>query len=347
LINPEIHIPEGASAVNGITDDMVEKAPPVGSIMKEFLEKFMNKQNGIIVAWNGVKFDIPLLNRTIRELREVNPNNTLFSEKQSFKVIDPQILIQRIHPFVGASKKLANQYHWMFCKPMEDAHDALADVKGTIPMLKYCLYWLSEHRTDKTTPLTLRKVLLFQNGAQNIPGLKPFLHPTENYNANVKFNISYKPEVLKLTNYFDGYNLDEKIIQSLKNVIGDTNVDKLKEKGIIGTKVDDSYKGHTLQAAETKKIPNTNKKISLSYLMRENFRKVIGFAELEGFNGKSKEEIEDLILDNSKTYFKDLNKMMWIKDVNPDNISIGNDLPNDKITRKVISEVGCVPRTEF
>lgn len=47
---------------------------------------------------------------------------------------------------------------------MENAHDAFADVKGTVDVLKYTLYYLSEHRKDKSKPLTLREVLLFQNG---------------------------------------------------------------------------------------------------------------------------------------------------------------------------------------
>ena len=38
LVNPEMHIPKGATAVNGITDDMVRDAPK----MKEAVEGFLN-----------------------------------------------------------------------------------------------------------------------------------------------------------------------------------------------------------------------------------------------------------------------------------------------------------------
>lgn len=345
LINPEMPIPEGASAVNGITDEMVKDAPAIESVMNEFLSKYMSKTNGVIVAWNGVKFDVPLLNRTIRELRHVNnikpgdKSDKIISEKQLFKVVDPQILMQRIHPFLGASKKLSNQYHWMFCKPMEDAHDALADVNGTIPMLKYCLYWLSEHRTNKSVPLTLRQVLLFQNGAPNVPEIQPMLHPTKNFNSKVKFEVSYRPENLDLINYFDKYHLDEKTVNSMVEEIGEANIQKLKDKEIIGTKITDSYCGHKIQAAETNKIRNTNKKISLSYVMSENFKKVLGFAELEGFNGKTKEEIENLITERSKVYLGSESRTLWLKNVNPDDKHLGNDLPDDNITRKVMQEM--------
>lgn len=345
LINPEIPIPEGASAVNGITDEMVQNAPTIESVMNEFLEKYMNKSSGIIVAWNGVKFDIPLLNRTIRELRDINniskghKKDKIIAEKQLYKILDPQILIMRIHPFLGASKKLANQYHWMFCKPMTGAHDALADVNGTIPMLKYALYWLSEHRTNKSVPLTLRQVLLFQNGASKVPEIEPLLHHTKYFNSKVDFKMSYRAENLDLINYFDKYHLDEKMVDSLANEIGMDNVQKLKQEGIIGTIVDDKYKGHPLQAAETQKINKTNKKRSLSYIMRENFKKVLGFAELEEFNRKSKAEIEDLIVEKSKVYLDGNSKTLWLKNVNADDISIGNDLPDDNITRKVMKEM--------
>ncbi|MDD3593827.1 MAG: 3'-5' exonuclease [Candidatus Gastranaerophilales bacterium] len=345
LINPEIPIPPGASAVNEITDEMVKDAPPIEGVMNEFLGKYMNKGNGVIVAWNGVKFDIPLLNRTIRELREVNdikpgnPKDKIISEKQLFKVLDPQILIMRIHPFLGASKKLSNQYHWMFCKPMEDAHDALADVNGTIPILKYCLYWLNEHRTNKSVPLTLRQVLLFQNGAPNIPEIESFLHPSKNFNANVQFKVSYRPENLDVINYFDKYYLDENSLYDLEEEIGEINIQKLKDKEIVGTKINDKYKGSPLQAAETKKIPNSNKKISLSYVMRENFKKVLGFAELEPYNGKTKEEIEDIIIEKSKVYLGEDSKTLFIKNTNPDDVPLGNDLPDDNITRKVMQEM--------
>lgn len=345
LINPEMPIPEVASAVNGITDDMVKKAPTFEKAAKKFLTDYMCKSNGIIVGWNAVKFDVPLLNRMIRELRDVNnitekdPLNKIIAEKQLFKVVDPQIILQRLHPFVGASKKLSNQYHWFFCKQMPDAHDALADVKGTIPMLQYCAYRLSELRVNKSVPLTLRQLLLFQNGAQNIPEIKPILHASKNFNSKVKFDVSYRPENLDLINYFDGYHLDEKMIRTLANEIGEENIQRMKDKEIIGTKIDEKYKGFKLQAAETNKIPHTNKKISLAYNMKQNLKTVLDVAKLEGFNGKSKEEIEELICENAKVYYGGETRTLWIKNVNQDDVSIGNDLPDDKITARVMKEL--------
>ncbi|MDD3151225.1 MAG: hypothetical protein PHV68_10395, partial [Candidatus Gastranaerophilales bacterium] len=131
----------------------------------------------------------------------------------------------------------------------------------------------------------------------------------------------------------------EKIVESITEEIGEVNIKKLKKKGIIGTKINDKYKGNPLQAAGTKKIPNSNKKVSLSYVMRENFKKVLGFAELEPHNGKSKEEIENLIIEKSKIYLNGESQTLWIKNVNPDDVHLGNDLPNDNITKKVMQEM--------
>ena len=77
---------------------------------------------------------------------------------------------------------------------------------------------------------------------------------------------------------------------------------------------------------------------SLSYVMRENFKKVVGYAQLEPYNGKSKEEIESFVTEKSKCYINEKIKEIWIKNVNPKDIKQGNDLPDDEITRKVMQE---------
>lgn len=335
LINPEIPIPEEASEVNGITDEMVAEAPTINAMLGKFLGQHLNKQNGIPVVYNS-RFDIPLLNKAIREYN-VSASTDL-KEKSLAKTLDPFILVQRIHPFLGAKKKLGEQYHWLFCKPLEDAHDALADVKGTIDVLKYCLYYLSEHRKDKSVPLTLREVLIFQNGGHGVENIDIPLHPTKNFNSKFTFDQSYRPEPLDLTNYFKGYKLTKKAIDELLPEIGPNNVVKLLGNGIVDEMVGKTFKGHTLQAPETERIPKTKKFKNLSYVMKENFKKVLSFANLEEFNGKTKEELEELITEKSKCYLKDTIKEIWIKNVNPKDIALGNDLPDDTITRRVMKE---------
>lgn len=96
---------------------------------------------------------------------------------------------------------------------MENAHDAFADVKGTVDVLKYTLYYLSEHRKDKSKPLTLREVLLFQNGC-NVANIDiPF--DSDRCNDSVNMRASYRPVSLSVDNYHDGYMLTKNILMNL------------------------------------------------------------------------------------------------------------------------------------
>lgn len=348
LINPDgMHIPEEASAVNGITDDMVKNAPKMRDEINNFSRKILNDNNGVIITWNGVKFDVPLLNRIIREIRcekDITCSdkmNDVISEKPLFDVLDVQILHQRIHPFLGASKKLGHQYHWLFCKPMEDAHDALSDCKGTMSILEYDCRMLNKLRKDKSKPLTLRQILQFQNGEPEVPNIDLPLHEIKGFNTKVKFYPSYRRENLDLVNYFDKYDLSADLILGLEKQIGPDNVKKFIKSDIINSKIDDTYKGHPLHSKETKKRPKERQKISLGYEMRKNLEILFDIAGIDGYKGKSKQEIRDLIANHSMTYTntaqnKKLRRGLWIKNVNPDDISQGNDLPDDEITKIVM-----------
>lgn len=335
LINPEIPIPLEATAVHGITDSMVKDAPTMKDYIEGFLKNTINKENGVIVAYNS-KYDIPLLNREVREYN-VETNKQL-KERQMAKVLDPFILIQRIHPFIGTKKKLGVQYNWLFCKEMENAHDAMADVNGTVDVLKYCLYYLSEHRKDKSVPLTLREVLLFQNGETAIENIALPINETKGFNKNVKFDQSYRLEPLDVTNYFLKYKLSKKVITEITPEIGEVNAKKLLGEGFVNEEIAAKYKGHPLMAAETQNIPDSPKAKSLKYVLEQNMREVLGFAKLEGYNGKTKEEITDFIMEKSKMYLNNDIKPIWIKNVNPADMAKGNDLPDDAIAQKVMKE---------
>ncbi len=65
-------------------------------------------------------------------------------------------MIQRIHPFIGAKKKLESQYRFLFCKDIEGhAHDAFNDVNATMDVLKYCVLYLNKHFTPTKTKKAL------------------------------------------------------------------------------------------------------------------------------------------------------------------------------------------------
>lgn len=65
FVNPEIHIPEEASRVNNITDDMVADAPKISDVMLDFLDF---TKGCIISGYNNINFDNKFIARYAREL---------------------------------------------------------------------------------------------------------------------------------------------------------------------------------------------------------------------------------------------------------------------------------------
>ena len=333
LINPEIHIPEAASNVHGIYDDDVKNAPVMEQVLKPFVNNYLNKKNGIIVAYNS-QFDITMLNNAIREHNGYSADE--LKPKRYFKVIDPFLLMQRIHPYVGASKRLSNQYRYFFAKNMENAHDAFADVKGTVDILKYTLYYLDKHRVDKTKPLTIREVLLFQNGFE-VPNIDIPLD-AQGCNANVNFRTSYRPVSISVDNYHNGYMLTKQDIQELKPIIGEENAKKLRNE-VQNEKIDMKQpSGLPINAAETRPVPDGKGMENAFYVMKNNFKKVLEFAKIDAYQDKSKEEIIELITDKAKNYIHKDSIDFWMKNPNPFDIKEGNDLPDFEISKRVMDE---------
>ena len=333
LINPEMHIPDSASKVHGIFDDDVENAPVMEQVLKPFVNNYLNKKNGIIVAYNS-QFDITMLNNAIREHNSYSADE--LKPKRYFKVLDPFLLIQRIHPYVGASKRLSNQYRYFFAKNMENAHDAFADVKGTVDMLKYTLYYLDKHRVDKTKPLTIREVLLFQNGFE-VPNIDIPLD-AQGCNANVNFRTSYRPVSLSVDNYHNGYMLTKEDIKELEPLIGEKNAKKLRSE-VQNEKIDMKLpSGLPINAAETRPTHEGKGMENAFYVMKNNFKKVLEFAKIDGYQDKSKDEIIDIITAKAKNYIHKDSIDFWMKNPNPFDIKEGNDLPDFEISKRVITE---------
>ena len=73
LVNPLCHIPESATAVNNITDDMVKDAPALDDIIDDFIE-FVGED--VIVGYNNASFDMNVIYDALVESRgKVFSNN--------------------------------------------------------------------------------------------------------------------------------------------------------------------------------------------------------------------------------------------------------------------------------
>ncbi len=119
-VNPGVPIPPVISQLIGITDADVKDAPAFKDIAKEVLA-FIGDSD--LAGFNIEKFDLPLLER---ELREVNiPFNW-----RTHKVYDAQ----RVY-HLNEKRDLYAAYKFYCDKNLDNAHSALADAQATLEIL--------------------------------------------------------------------------------------------------------------------------------------------------------------------------------------------------------------------
>lgn len=121
LVNPGMPIPEGASAIHGITDVNVANEPMFDEIAPKLSVYFAGCD---IAGYNIIKFDIPLLtNEFIRAGIEFKLDGR--------KIIDAYNIFCKLYP-----RTLSAAYEFFCGKTLgEDAHSAEADTKATIDVL--------------------------------------------------------------------------------------------------------------------------------------------------------------------------------------------------------------------
>jgi len=120
LLNPQMPIPAGATAIHGITDEMVKAAPSfkeVGNELKQFIE------HCDLGGYNSNRFDIPLLmEEFLRSGFEVDLSTR--------KMVDVQHIFYTMEP-----RTLTAAYKFYCNKELTNAHGAEADVDATIDVL--------------------------------------------------------------------------------------------------------------------------------------------------------------------------------------------------------------------
>jgi DNA polymerase III subunit epsilon len=120
-INPEMPIPERATAVHGITNEDIKDSPTFKSVAKS-LAQFIEGCD--LAGFNSNRFDIPLL---AEEFLRADVDIDL--KKRKF--IDVQAIFHKME-----KRTLAAAYKLYCNKPLEDAHSAMADTKATYEVLK-------------------------------------------------------------------------------------------------------------------------------------------------------------------------------------------------------------------
>lgn len=121
LINPEMPIPQAASDVHGITDEMVKDAPTFRQVAQEFKQMLDGCDLG---GYNSNRFDIPLL------MEEFLRAQVEFDMKNR-RLLDVQNIFHKMEP-----RTLGAAYKFYCQKTLEGAHSAEVDATATFEVLE-------------------------------------------------------------------------------------------------------------------------------------------------------------------------------------------------------------------
>ena len=120
-INPEMPIPNEATAIHGITDDDVKDCPKFKEIAKSLAAQI---EGCDLAGFNSNRFDIPLLaEEFLRAEVDFDLNKRKF--------VDVQTIFHKME-----QRTLAAAYKFYCNKDLESAHSAEVDTKATYEVLK-------------------------------------------------------------------------------------------------------------------------------------------------------------------------------------------------------------------
>jgi len=132
-VNPEMPIPEKASAIHGITDEDIKDSPPFNEIARSLARDF---EGSDLAGYNSVRFDIPLL-------AEEFLRSGVDIDLKRRKFIDVQVIFMKMEP-----RTLTAAYKFFVGKELTDAHSALADTMATYEVLQAQLEHYSNLEND-------------------------------------------------------------------------------------------------------------------------------------------------------------------------------------------------------
>ena len=338
-------ISEGASEAHGLTKEILlneHNARPIGESLKEFNGSFT--KNRLLVAYNA-KFDIDKINHEIDLYNRSYKSKGIIDKKERCVALDPYLSLQRIHPYVGARKKLGLQYRFLFCKGIEGhAHDALDDVKATADILKYTALYLNKHftPTKKHPALTVADVLKFQFGGE----VKDLNIKLNNFKLDKSkdFKLSYQKNAILSDAFPDGYLVNEENLRNLKEKysaeLGPENINTL-------TKLckNEAMQERVLRAKRRAEKPEPSKTpdgYAGSTLAKKVFKNSTEY-KIKPYNGNTAKKLIGLIIENIPNKRDDFSKTMYIKNVNPWDVGtneagniVKNDLPDMEVAREVM-----------
>ncbi|HFC01188.1 MAG TPA: 3'-5' exonuclease, partial [Phaeodactylibacter sp.] len=121
LINPGIPISEEAMSVHGITPKMLSNQPTFQQAARKLMD-FIGDAD--LAGYNSNRFDVPML---MEEFARVGMELDMTNRR----TIDVQRIFYKMEP-----RTLSAALKYYTGKKIENAHDALADVRATVDVLK-------------------------------------------------------------------------------------------------------------------------------------------------------------------------------------------------------------------
>lgn len=122
LCNPMMKIPQEATNLHGITDDMVSLCPSYVTAVWQMWETIRD-EHLIIGGYNVSQYDLPMAEEC-------------FPLYYPFDVLDVLDVVYRRRPLLP-SKKLGHVFHELLGYEMKGAHGAIGDCIGTIAILDH------------------------------------------------------------------------------------------------------------------------------------------------------------------------------------------------------------------
>jgi DNA polymerase-3 subunit epsilon len=121
LINPGVPVPDESYAIHGISAQDVANKPTFGQVAEQ-IYKFIG--DGDLAGYNSARFDVPIL---MEEFARVGMELSMEGRSS----VDVQRIFYKMEP-----RTLSAAMRYYCNKELEGAHDALADVRATVDVLK-------------------------------------------------------------------------------------------------------------------------------------------------------------------------------------------------------------------
>ncbi len=177
LINPGIPITEEAMAVHGITPQMLKNKPVFSQVGQEIYD-FIGQSD--LAGYNSDRFDIPML------MEEFHRMGLTFSIEKR-RLIDVQKIFYKMEP-----RTLRAAYKFYCGEELTDAHDAMADVKATIHVLKGQLaMYANTDFTDADGNITEKPVRNDINALADFTNTDGMLDVTQRLKINIKGEVVF------------------------------------------------------------------------------------------------------------------------------------------------------------